>query len=70
MNAMQLTKEDGTRFFVTINSIYAVEEVKTRQGLYSVIVIGNNRTVVIEEYDYILNKIFGVRQMSSTPIAL
>ena len=70
MNAMQLTKEDGTRFFVTINSISAIEEVKTRKGIYCLMVVGNTSTMVIEPYDYILNKMFGIKQMSSTPVTL
>ena len=70
MNAMQLTKEDGTRFFVTINSISAIEEVKTRKGIYCLMVVGNTSTMVVEPYDYILNKMFGIKQMSSTPVTL
>lgn len=63
MNAIQLKKEDGTRFFVTIDSINAVEEVKTRKGYYCVIVVGASRTTVVEPYDMVLDKIFGIRQM-------
>ena len=66
MNAMQLTKEDGTRFFVSINSINAIEEVKTRKGLYCNVVVGNTITTVVEPYDYILNKMFGIKQISES----
>lgn len=70
MNAIQLTKEDGTRFFVTVNSISAVEEVKTRKGYYTVIFIKDVKTMVVEAYDIVLDKIFGIRQMSNTSFNL